>query len=196
MAFHDAIESFIHELRYRQVIPYVRDGSVFVDLGCGRDYRFLRRIQDRAARCWGFDVRAPSRVEGNLTLLAHDITKPLPLGAGIADQVTILAVIEHLEKPIEIFRECQRILRVGGRVIATSPSRLGIKLHEALRRTRLVQDVEPGEHKDFGMSKQLLKTWMERTGLEVEALKTFELGINLLVVARKPSPLDQGPILF
>jgi SAM-dependent methyltransferase len=187
MALHDRVETLIREMRYRQVMRYVQSCTVFVDLGCGKEHHFLRRIKDRVTKCWGFDIEAPGRVEQNLTLLQCDITQPLLLADGMVDQVSILAAIEHLEEPISVFRECYRILRPLGRLIVTTPSWLGIKLHEILQKTGLVRDVAPGEHIDFGMSKQLLGNWVNQCGFEVETLKSFELGINLLVVARKPS---------
>jgi SAM-dependent methyltransferase len=191
MELHTRIENLIHALRYRQVVPYVCRCLKLVDLGCGRDYRFLRKVKDQAVQCWGFDLVAPDRTEDNLTLKSRDITQPLPFADGEIDQISVLAVIEHLENPERVFGECQRTLRPGGRLIVTTPSKFGIGFHEILRKLRLVQDVEPEEHKDFGMSKELLGDWARKSGLEVETLRSFEMGINLLLIARKPSTIER-----
>ena len=115
-----------------------------------------------------------------------DITRPLPFEDSFLDQITCLAVIEHIEDPRPILKECMRCLKKGGGLIITTPTRLGIHVHDMLRKVRLVQDVEEGEHQDFFMSKEKLSEWARQAGFAVETADTFELGLNLLLVARKP----------
>ncbi len=186
MPLHVAIENFIHDLRYRQVLPHLEPCERLGDLGCGDAPRFLRKARRRAKHCWGLDLKTPESREGNVTLTKGDITKPLPFSDGFFDQVTLLAVIEHIEDPLPILREAHRCMRHGGRLIVTTPSRLGIRIHDVIRRLGLVRDVEEGEHKDFGMSLGVLRGWIERAGFKVAKAYSFEFGINLIVVAEKP----------
>jgi|LQYC01.1.fsa_nt_gi SAM-dependent methyltransferase len=186
MALHERVESFIHFLRYRQVCEHLRPCERMVDLGCGETYRFLKKFGHLARECWGLDVTVNDGKDENVFLREFDVTKGLPFADKTVDIVTCLAVLEHIEEPISIFRETLRILKPGGRLIVTTPSRWGILAHEALRFFRLVQDVAPGEHKDFNMTRKKISSWCRETGLYVEAVCSFECGLNIILVGRKP----------
>ena len=86
-------------------------------------------------------------------------------------------------KSFLVNHECHRILKPGGRLIVTTPSRAGIVVHEMLRMLRLVQDVEAEEHKDFRMTAGRLSVWVRESGFRVEVVRTFEAGLNVLLVA-------------
>jgi SAM-dependent methyltransferase len=179
------VQHTIRVLRYRQVESHLRACDTLVDLGCGRDYRFLKRNWPLARRCWGFDLAARDAEEGTIAIRRADITRPLPLTAHSVDCVTCLAVLEHLADPHPVLSECHRILRSGGRLIATTPSERGIHVHEAMRRLGLVRGVQEGEHKDFAMSKARLAAWFQRARLVVEAVDSFECGLNLVIIGSR-----------
>jgi len=186
MALHDLVEGLIHALRYREVRPHLRTCGLMVDLGCGREHRFLKRFHAVAEKCWGLDISASDSQEGNIVIRRGDITTRLPFEDASVDQATCLAVLEHIRDPLPILRECRRVLRPGGRLILTTPTRSGIRVHEMMRKLRLVRDVEEGEHQDFAMSGPKLSEWVRRAGMEVETARGFEFGMNLLLVARRP----------
>jgi SAM-dependent methyltransferase len=186
MALHQHVENTIHFLRYREVLPHIRPCDDLVDLGCGAGYRFLRRARHLAKRLSGIDAVVDETVDGNISVRRGDITERLPFRDATTDQVTILAVIEHVHEPAPVLRECNRILRPGGRLVVTTPSQRGIHVHDAMRRLGLVRDVEEDEHQDFSMSTKVLEDWLKTAGFEVEAAYAFELGMNLLAIGRKP----------
>jgi len=187
MALHNLIENLIHELRYREVEPHLRPCRRLADLGCRFDHHFLTRVRGRAEQCWGLDVTVEKGVDGNIALLNADITRPLPFEDGYLDQITILAVLEHIADPKAVLSEVRRCLAPGGRLIVTTPTKLGIKIHDVLVHTGLVRDVEPGEHKDFDVSPEALAAWARGAGLVVEDVHTFELGMNAFLLASRPS---------
>ena len=186
MPLHVAVEKLINDLRYRKVRPAISSCKRLADLGCRDNYRFLKENRDLAERCWGLDLEVSDRTDGNITLMKRDITQRLPFEDGYLDQVTMLAVLEHIENPRPILKECLRVLRPGGSIILTTHTRLGIYVHDLLIKTRLVRDVEPGEHKDFHMSTKVLSDWTREAGFQIETAHTFECGMNLFVSARKP----------
>ena len=186
VAIHDAVEAFVHGLRYRQVLRHFRPCGSLADLGSGDQPRFLRRVRGQVGQCWGLDPAATPGREDNMTLLRADVTKRLPFEDGQLDQITLLAVLEHVDEPRAILAECRRCLKAGGRLIATTPSRLGIYVHEIIRRLGLVRDVKEDEHRDFAMSSKLLARWLTEAGLLVETSYSFELGLNVLAVGIKP----------
>lgn len=187
MALHNLIENLIHELRYREVAPRLRSCRRMADLGCRHDHYFLTRMRGLAEKSWGLDVTVENGEDGSIVLLKADITKRLPFEDGFLDQITILAVLEHIANPREVLAECRRCLAPGGRLVVTTPTKLGIKVHDWLVRTRLVRDVEPDEHKDFDVSPEALAGWAREAGLAVEDVHSFELGMNAFLLATRPS---------
>jgi len=185
MGLNEIVENIIHSLRYRTVRKYLTSCETLVDLGCGATFRFLKRHGGIAKQCWGLDVTVADKQIGHIRLRHHNITKRLPFKDNSVDLMTCLAVMEHIEDPIPILGECYRVLSPDGRLIVTTPSQAGMMVHEALRRMRLVQDVEKDEHKDFAMSAEKLANWATKAGFQVQEAKTFEIGLNILMVAQK-----------
>ncbi|MBI2363091.1 MAG: methyltransferase domain-containing protein [Elusimicrobia bacterium] len=179
------VEALIHRLRYAAVTPHLRPARRWADLGCHRTYPFLKKHRGLAKEAWGLDIGLTDGTDGALRLTHGDIMKPLPFADGSLDLITSLAVIEHVDDPKVVLREARRCLSGDGRLIVTTPSQRGIRLHELLVSTGLVKDVEPDEHRDFGMSAELLSSWAQEAGLAVEVCRTFELGLNVLLVARR-----------
>ena len=165
--------------------PHLRPVSRWADLGCHRTYPFLRKYRGLAKEAWGLDISLEDGADGALRLLRGDIMKPLPFADESLDLITALAVIEHVDDPKILLREARRCLSADGRLIITTPSRRGIRLHEWLVFARLVKDVERDEHRDFGMSAELLARWARESGFVVETCREFEFGLNVLLVARR-----------
>lgn len=184
--FYDWFEGFVHGLRYHEVMRYLRPSKRLADIGSGDKPRFLLKVRHLMGECWGLDPATEPRQEGNLHVAKGDATKPLPFADGFFDQMTCLAVIEHVDDPLPILRECHRCLEPGGRLLLTTPSRLGIYAHEGLRLMGLIRDVKEGEHRDFRLWPRRLAGWARDAGFEVEHCHLFEFGLNVILVARKP----------
>lgn len=181
------IEGVIRRLRLGEVKPHLKPCKRWVDLGCHPTYPLLKECRTLAEAAWGLDLEVAPGRDGNIELRAHDITKPLPFADASTDLVTALAVLEHVTTPQEVLAECRRIMAPGARLVATTPTHLGIHVHAGLIKTGLVKDVRHDEHQDFGMSPKLLASWARAVGLEVEVCHAFELGMNTLIVARRPT---------
>lgn len=100
----------------------IKTNSV-VELGCGTG-RNLRFFADQGASTLiGFDISkdmlaiAKQRVP-EAELFCHDISQPLPISEGIADLVLITLVLEHIENPLPVFQQAERILNPGGTALA------------------------------------------------------------------------------
>ena len=50
-----------------------------------------------------------------------DLTKSLPITDGCADVIILSNVLEHIPYPLELLKECSRILKKGGVCIGTTP---------------------------------------------------------------------------
>ena len=114
--FHDAI--------YRELIQkYLPRGGRLLDAGCGRYLKFSKEFA-RTAEVIGIDLEStletanrcsPFGVRGDLN---H-----LPFPDGYFDLVISRYVVEHLEDPGRVFREFERVLKAGGKVILATPNK-------------------------------------------------------------------------
>lgn len=98
-----------------------------LDLGCG-DGDYAKRLKDL-----GFDIIAADidmtrfRYKNGIEFKHCDITKELPFPAGCFDYVLLLEVVEHLRNPYVVFPEINRIIKVNGSLIISTPNIVNLK---------------------------------------------------------------------
>ncbi len=100
----------------RVVERYLHPDSTLLDAGCGRTAPVLAKFAGKAKRLIGVDVVdfAPS-VPG-VELFQSDLTE-IPLDSASVDLVMSRSVLEHLEHPLEVYAEINRLLKPGGQFI-------------------------------------------------------------------------------
>jgi len=117
------------------VLDWFRGKSgVVADVGAG-----LGALSVELARL-GFDVRACDRDRdafrahgvANIRFEPADLDVALPFGDSSVDFACAIEVIEHLENPRHLMRECRRILRDGGTVVLSTPNILNVVSHLTL----------------------------------------------------------------
>jgi len=92
-------------------------GSVVLDVGCGRVFPLLGHLLRCGAVVHGIDpVPQPQSAPPGVTLKQGDAEK-IPYDNCTFDVVTSRCVLEHLVRPLEVFREFRRVLRPGGHVV-------------------------------------------------------------------------------
>ena len=115
-------------------------GSAALDAGCGRTTR-LRDYRDRIDRLVGVDNDEAAGRENPYVdeFVRADLGERLPFADDSFDVVYANFVVEHLERPEEVFREWRRVLRPGGRLVLLTSNRsspliaLGVRLPQSLR---------------------------------------------------------------
>jgi 2-polyprenyl-3-methyl-5-hydroxy-6-metoxy-1,4-benzoquinol methylase len=109
----------------------------------------------------------------------------LPCASDSYDIVTMLAVLEHLSHPNEMVGEIARVLKPGGRLVLTVPSKAAKPVLEFLAyRVGIVSEAEIRDHKCY-YDRALLTTLFADTGLEIEQHRYFQLGMNNYLVCQK-----------
>ncbi len=92
--------------------------SVRFEIGCGREAQSLRQLSDHFALSLGvdFEIATQGSAETRWRTAVADAHR-IPVRSGAVDVVTMTDVVEHLADPTQVFRECARVLRPGGRLI-------------------------------------------------------------------------------
>lgn len=181
-------EPFFRWLRSRRVRPYITKHTSVLDVGCGVDGALLQSLAPYFKEGVGIDLRAmPIRKENIRIEQGSFDGTPLPFADQAFDCVTMLAVLEHMDKRDELVKEIYRVLKPGGVLVMTVPTwaakpvleflafRLGIVNAEAVR-----------EHKTYFWKEQLAHI-LQNAGFSPTStqLHYFEVGFNLSAIARK-----------
>jgi ubiquinone/menaquinone biosynthesis C-methylase UbiE/Fe2+ or Zn2+ uptake regulation protein len=143
----------------------------FLDLGTGTG-RLLQLFENVYRRGTGIDASREMLSVARANLERAGISKAtirlgdifnLPLESDQFDLVTIHQVLHYLEDPEGAIREAARMLRPSGRLVVVdfAPHEL-----ESLRSEH--------HHARLGFSKELMRSWLEKAGLELVEVRDLE----------------------
>lgn len=187
MSFLDKVILFF---RIRRIKKYLQNCDVVVDAGCGHSALLLRWILKNfnVKKGVGLDI---SFVEGlinkNLNLVKSDFSNPLPLDNNLADYIISTAVVEHLSDPLLHMKEIERVLKPGGKLLLTTPSKLAKPLLEFMAfNLGVIDRDEIADHKQY-FSIAELKNALIQCGFHIEDIEahTFLFGLNNFILAKK-----------
>jgi SAM-dependent methyltransferase len=125
------LSRYAEKKRINIVRPYLK-GNV-LDLGCG--FTKIPSILNNEQHYCGVDqnpiaIQWAQRNYPNHDFIEADIASgELELGS-YYDTILLLAVIEHIKNPIQIFKQTGKILSPLGRVIITTPTPVGGYIHK------------------------------------------------------------------
>ena len=177
----EILEPLLRRMRLRQVLPYIGRYSEcrLLDIGCGWEARLLRAVEPSIACGVGIDARAPNIASAKLKTLSTRMDTRLPFDDASFDLVTMLAVLEHLDHPGDILRECARVLRPGGGLFLTVPSWYAKPVLEFLAfRVGIVNPVEIRDHKQYFNREDLYTLFDATAGLELQEHAYFQWRFN------------------
>ena len=172
--------------RYAEIKKHLRAPAIVCDIGCGMSGEFLRLISPRIVQGYGFDRKVQPETVGNIWLQpVADLNAGVPLADESVDHVTMIALIEHLAAPLELLVEARRILKIGGRLIISTPTPRAKPLLEFLAfRLKMIAAYEIADHK-FYYQAASLRRCLEQAGFRNIIHETFQFGFNQIAVAQK-----------
>jgi SAM-dependent methyltransferase len=113
----------LHAFAGECVAQYVKPGGSILELGAGRGALSKRLVEK------GFDVTATDYVAESFQLHGRVAFRQSNLNEkfstifpGCYDGIVAVEIIEHLENPRHVARECFKLLAPGGRMILTTPN--------------------------------------------------------------------------
>ncbi|BAI60313.1 conserved hypothetical protein [Methanocella paludicola SANAE] len=180
----ELLEPFFRKLRVGLVLQHLDKDTTLCDLGCGSG-SFLRSVSGDIRAGYGFDKKAEEETFGNITIKNSFIDGKVPLETGSMDCVTLIAVLEHLDRPEDVLGECYRIVKNRGKILITTPSPASKPILEFLSyRLKIVSPVEIRDHKHY-YSRSELKTILEECGFTGVQVRSFEFGLNNFAIGHK-----------
>jgi SAM-dependent methyltransferase len=182
---YTGLDHFIARMRFRAAYPHIRNAARVCDLGCGLDAAFLDYAAARISYGVGLDDQVRDASDGRWKRVRANICAPLPLQAAQFDHVVMLAVLEHLPQPEPVLREAYRILAPGGSLIMTWPSSAVDPLLNVLHLLRLVSDEMESDEHQKRIPVSALQQMLQRIGFAKFLHRTFEFGLNNLMVATR-----------
>lgn len=173
----DKLGKILLNWRIKAMLPHIR--GRLLDIGCGTN----KLVKSYMGEGIGVDVY---QWGGDVDLLLDNSAK-LPFKNETFDTVTIAGALNHIPNRSEVLAEAHRILRQNGRIVITMiPPRLSRVWH-FLRKSWDVDQKErgmkPGEV--FGLTRREVHYLLSEAKFDILLEKTFMLGINRVIVARK-----------
>ena len=176
---------WLHQKRTEIIIPFVK-GDI-LDIGCGSaDIANIKGIE----KYYGIELDMGHVEALKNKYPAHSFFQmdldvdEFPDKRCKFDTIAMIAVIEHLKNPDKILSQIPSLLKEEGKVLITTPSPLGDRIHKigAMLGLTAIEAVEDHES-IYGLSQ--IKELLNRNGLEVSVYKKFIVGLNQLVVCKK-----------
>jgi SAM-dependent methyltransferase len=186
MKLYEYGEKLLQVLRYRRIVQDIPYGSHVVDIGCGNG-NILTRLEPRILRGIGLDrlaVLPPNTAY--LEFYEWDAENTIPICAGEMDVAICLAVIEHLQDPEPVIKECLRVLKPTGCLILTSPTpRAKLLLEFLAYKLHLISEEQIRDHKHYYEGddlEYLLRIYGFQGNITV---RSFQCGMNTYIKAYK-----------
>jgi 2-polyprenyl-3-methyl-5-hydroxy-6-metoxy-1,4-benzoquinol methylase len=181
------MEPILRWFRIGRVLPFIQQhiNCVLLDIGCGFNCRLLKTVEPYISHGFGIDFKVNEISGSKLTAIKSRLDEKLPFEDMAFDIVTMLAVLEHLDKPSEIISEIERVLKPKGKLIITVPSRRSKPILEFLSyKLGIVNKLEIRDHKKYYDYSDLSELF-SGTGLKIEQHKYFQMGMNNFLVLTK-----------
>jgi SAM-dependent methyltransferase len=165
----------------REVERLLRPEHTLLDAGCGRRAPVLEKYRTAARRLIGVDlVEFDPSVKG-IELFQTDLAK-LPIEDGCVDIVMSRSVMEHVEDPLRVYGEMNRVLKPGGHFVfltanfwdyaaliaSVVPNRFHPRI-VAMTQGRAEEDVFPTQYRTN--TRRAVYNWAQKTGFEVELFR-------------------------
>jgi 2-polyprenyl-3-methyl-5-hydroxy-6-metoxy-1,4-benzoquinol methylase len=180
------LEPLLRKLRIKRILPVLKQfpECKLLDVGCGWEARLLKQVEPHVASGTGIDFKAPDIRTDKITTISATLNDSLPFLDNSFNVVTLMAVLEHLEKPDAILREIHRVLQNDGILIGTVPSKASKPVLEFLSyKLNIVNPEEIRDHKQYFDKKSLMEILTKAGFINIKH-RYFQFGMNNFFMAK------------
>ncbi|MDR0305848.1 MAG: class I SAM-dependent methyltransferase [Chitinispirillales bacterium] len=187
------LEPVLRKIRISKILPLIKQFPEcrLLDIGCGWEAKLLKSAEAYIASGVGVDFKAPDLSNGKLKTISLTLYSKLPFDDNSFDAVTLMAVLEHLEKPLDILREIHRVLKKSnsnndsgsGILTGTVPAKSAKPVLEFLSyKLKIINEAEIRDHKRYFDKKDLTEI-LKTAGFKKVEHKYFQFGMNNFFIA-------------
>jgi len=182
--------SYTHRCKADDSVMYLNaHNGKLLDVGCGNGKK-LETLKNLGWHATGTDLD-PKAVEfaksKGLDVMCGSLAE-LNFHTDEFDAITMNHVIEHAHDPIELLRECRRILKPGGKLVLVTPNTMGLASQTFKNFWR---GWEPPRHL-FIYSPGSMESLLKQAGFVKHAVKTTTHGAPHQYMASRRQKLTQS----
>ncbi|WP_417909829.1 class I SAM-dependent methyltransferase [Candidatus Electronema sp. PJ] len=184
------LEPILRRMRIGRVVDEVKSiqNCCLLDIGCGFNHRFLSFVEPYIEYGIGIDFKVHEVSYKKISTKKMTLDETLPFKECAFNAVTMLAVLEHIDKPRQIISEVYRVLKPEGKFILTVPGKLAKPVLEFLAfKVGVVNKNEIEDHKKYYDLYELEQLVSNIYGFEIVKHKHFQFGMNNFCVIKKTS---------
>ncbi len=180
------LSPLLQNIRIKKALPFIR-GNCILDVGCsaGEMLRYLPHdvdyigIEGNATYFKNAQLLYPDH---NFINLYIDGDNSANLDVPERDTIIMLAILEHLNQPMETLRNLRSYLSQEGIIIITTPSNYARYVLQIGSRFRIFSS-EMDEHKNHFSQSELISICRD-AGSTIICYSRFEFGMNHLIVIK------------
>ena len=181
------LSGYLRKARLTRAAKYVK-GKHILDIGCDRGYMIPYLPDDISYH--GIDVssevlEAASRhyPQHRFQELKLSIDSVKDISQSQYDSIVMIAIVEHLDHPIEVLKVIREKLNPKGRVIITTPHQRSHRLLVAMAYIGLARN-DKHEHENY-IDHKMIKTLIDAGQFNLIEYERFQFGLNQLWVLEK-----------
>jgi len=121
------------EERFKYFGSKINAGDIILDLACGLSEFTQIMKKEKRVKAYGMDfsrfaMRKMKKITPGVNWVIGDVLK-IPFRSRTFDAVIAGETIEHFEKPGLLISEMERVTKIGGRMVLSTPHIYGYKYH-------------------------------------------------------------------
>lgn len=181
------LSNYLRAARFKRVIPHIKAGKL-LDIGCDQGY--IIPYLPEGIEYFGIErnetlfnkarTRYPQHSFFHMDVTADSTIKIKPTDF---DTILMIAVIEHMDKPMDVLDKLRSMLNKKGRIVITSPSRKSHKLLVMLSHLGLARK-DKHEHQSYVNNKTMSRLFVPGK-FKLILHKRFQFGLNQLWVLER-----------
>ena len=178
---------FLQNTRIQKATKFIGGNYFILDIGCG-SAPILNKLP-YVKSYLGIDLNADliehnKKIYPDFEFICLDIEKETPIISSSFDNILLIAVVEHLLNPSDVFKRLKNLLSNNGRIILTTPILFGGIILKIGAKFGLFSKEAEKEHKML-LSKEALFRMVKKCGLKIDYFAKFLFGMNQIIVLRK-----------